>query len=231
MPENGFPSDDHLCERCGYALRGLSSDQSCPECGNGVGESDPALRTGLAWQNRISPIAWLATCWAIVARPTRSYRRLRIGDDRGRRRDRCFLAIWALLIGLTWGLSRLDRGWEMAIDWGLGAAFGVVFLTYIEAFGVAYFSRKRGWRVPWPLAERVACYAAIGWVPAAIILWKLNDLILDGSIKHWWPQQLGPWTLRTEVLVLTLAGGIGILWFETLVWLGVRQVRYANQPA
>ncbi len=141
------------------------------------------------------------------------------------------MAIWALLIGLTWGLSRLDRGWEMAIDWGLGAAFGVVFLTYIEAFGVAYFSRKRGWRVPWPLAERVACYAAIGWVPAAIILWKLNDLILDGSIKHWWPQQLGPWTLRTEVLVLTLAGGIGILWFETLVWLGVRQVRYANQPA
>jgi hypothetical protein len=33
-----------------------------------------------------------------------------------------------------------------------------------------------------------------------------------------------------DLILAGIGGGLAILWFETLVWLGVRQVKFANRP-
>ncbi len=105
---------------------------------------------------------------------------------------------------------------------------GIVALTYIEALGVTYFSRRRGWRVPWKLAERLVCYASIGWVPAAIIMGITMGFYADGRLDRWMSGLLGVWGPWQSLELLVLIGAVALLGFEMLVWVGVRQTRYAN---
>src|SRR5262249_5559751 len=110
------------------------------------------------------------------------------------------------------------------------AGVAVIGMTYIEALGVSFFSRRRGWRVPWRLAERVVCYAAVGWIPATMLCVKAFMLVPSGyffRLGHRWG---GSWdTLEVFVPVIVLS--LSVLWFETLVWLGARQMRFANEES
>ncbi len=235
----GYPDEHDLCEQCGYPLRGLSADGACPECGKPIAESDPARRTGLPWQNERSVGMWLRTAAMIALRPKHGFQQLRI--DRvasvGRAADRWHLVSYACLVGALWllcfalagGLTPLRDPLlksTVATMMFAGPALAVIGLSYIEALGVAWFSRRRGWRVAFRLAERVVCYSAIGWLPAGIVcclayLWYGRHLRLP------LPTWLFPGDFR-DLFVLTLIGSVSILWFETLVWLGVREVKFAN---
>jgi hypothetical protein len=59
-------SDDVLCEKCGYNLRGLVPEERCPECGTFVTESlrRPALDQG--WRSTRYWLLWLAIVLLIV---------------------------------------------------------------------------------------------------------------------------------------------------------------------
>jgi hypothetical protein len=105
---------------------------------------------------------------------------------------------------------------------------GIVSLTYVEALGVTYFSRRRGWRVPFRLAERLVCYCAIGWLPVAIIMGVTMRFYADGRLDGWMSSLLGVWGPWQSLELLVLIGAVSLLWFETLVWVGVRQTKYAN---
>ena len=39
LDAKGQLDQDLACRRCGYNLRGLSTDGACPECGTAVGQS------------------------------------------------------------------------------------------------------------------------------------------------------------------------------------------------
>lgn len=100
-------------------------------------------------------------------------------------------------------------------------------LTYIEMLGVTAFSKRRGWRVPFHLAERVCCYASVGWLPGVVLAGVGVGLLqVYGPGRPWYEHLLGlirvGWLFYGGLFVLSL------LWFETLVWIGVRQVKYAN---
>ena len=64
-----FPNRNSLCERCGYALVGLSAEGNCPECGQPIAESSPVHRTGPPWQQRMTPGSWYATIHVLVRHP------------------------------------------------------------------------------------------------------------------------------------------------------------------
>lgn len=107
----------------------------------------------------------------------------------------------------------------------------LILLTYTEAIGVTYFARKRGWRVPFRLAERIVCYASIGWLPAMIVLPPL--IILQGQTPFLpaWASWIPLRGELTDWLLIAIVGGVASLWFESLVWLGVRRLRFANARA
>ena len=226
-PQDLFPSSDSLCENCGYQLQGLKIDQTCPECGDPINNSTPSHRPGLPWQNKISVNTWWSTCAQMLIKPGKSFRRLKIG--RSNFSDRIFLGTFvfglAITVVLAFWWENLRRPWL----WGVIVATGIPAATYIEILGVTFFSWKQGWRVPFELAERVACYASIGWVPAIFVLASAQWLAEWGLIERWWNPQWGMYTPWIDAILSVILLGISVFWFELLVWLGIRKVRFANK--
>ncbi len=175
--------------------------------------------------------SWLKTSARMVAGPGAGYRQLRVGGSNFR--DRLYLASFVVGLGLAvWlGLRSYGVGLRQARLWFVIVITGVPVATYTEALGVAFFSRRaRGWRVPFELAERVACYAAVGWVPAILLMTVAQVLVDRGYVLDWWNPAWGRYTLLTDVILSSVLFGVSILWFEMLVWLGIRKVRFANVP-
>ena len=226
----GFPDRDSLCEACGYPLRGVGLDQVCPECGRAVGDSDPAHRKGLPWQNAMGVVPWLRTLCLTGLRPNYGFGLLRVDQPSEFQNfsDRMYLGSFAVLIGILWACIWWFAGLGHVWRWSAAAVLVVIVMTYIEVLGVAYFSQSRGWRVSLALAERIGCYSAVGWVPAALFFEGVCILDLYGILARHWPTGWGIWDLKIRLFALTLAWGVSIMGFETLVWLGVRKVKFAN---
>ncbi|MEZ6192514.1 MAG: hypothetical protein R3C45_14660 [Phycisphaerales bacterium] len=171
----------------------------------------------------------------LMLKPRYFFRTMRI--DGTNHTARLFLLLIASLVGLIWAYmvwARLLPSWSrrpsvmVALVGGELVFVSVIVLTYVEALGVTYFSRRRGWRVPFRLAERLVCYCAIGWVPVAIIMGITMRFYADGRLDGWMSSLLGVWGPWQSLELLVLIGAVSLLWFETLVWIGVRQTKYAN---
>ena len=205
-------------------------DGSCPECGLSVRESDPIHRTGLPWQNHMSPVTWLTTVALLTTHPWRSFRSMRLHGPS--LHDRLFLLILMVLLTLAWGgvwmsFDHSGAGWVWAVVVGVA----MLVMTYIEVGGVTFVTWRRGWPVGWRKAERVACYAAIAWVPAAAGWCDLGIAVARGWMgPQWAAPALIPLLDRYQPLLAALLLAGPMLGFEALVWLGVRQVRYGNVP-
>lgn len=217
-----FPREDDLCESCGYPLRGVAATGFCPECGAAVEASDPRRRPGLPWQNRRSAGALLHTAAQVFFRPRRAFRQARVHDPR--LPARLYLltlataasALWAGTAALTTRPNALGL-----VGGAILVGHAVIVLTYVEALGLAWIGRQRGWRTPLAVTETVACYAAVGWLPAVLIARALLGLLALAPPRVW----LDPAYL--PALGVTVAA-IAMFAFEIYVFIGVRQVRYAN---
>lgn len=227
-----FPNDDTLCEACGYPMKGLTAEGMCPECGAAVKESSPAVRIGLPWQHEGSLRSFIKTVWMVAAQPRQSFRKLDLGP--ATRRDDAFLFIFALGLGVIaavlWQFTTYSGRWGSPLPWlwGASTSIAIVVLTWTEAAGLTYFSKRHGWRVPWRVAQRVAAFSAVGWVPGVAALFVLMVVNERGIIRAGMPPN---WQVMWDFVnlpVFVAVMGVSIMWFETLVWLGVRQVRYGN---
>jgi predicted RNA-binding Zn-ribbon protein involved in translation (DUF1610 family) len=226
-----FPIEGDVCERCGYPLHGVAREAVCPECGQSVERSDPGRRVGLPWQNRSTPGGYLATVTRLVLRGQRSFDVLRLGG--GLLRERVFLLINAALCGavalLLWRAAGYTGGGWLALMMAGGAAG----MTYVEAAGVAYVGRRDGWRLGWREAERVACYASVGWPPAGAVIAKVlivqEEHMRTGFWPRWWPQAWFPASVSSDVIAVAVIACGAVMGFELLVWLGVQRVRYGNR--
>ena len=224
-----FPSSDTLCEDCGYPLKGLQAEGDCPECGLSIQASAPTIRTGPAWQDRPGAQAGFNVLIAITLNPKHFFRTMRV--DGSNRNARLFVSMIAGGIGLGWFIGsqwgyRLDTA--TAVLHAVIVTASVIGLSYIEAVGVVFFSRKRGWRVPMRLAERIVCYCSLAWVPAAGVMGVMLMLHDRGLIDRAMTGLLGTWQTWQSIGLMVLVGAVAMLWFEVLVWLGVRQTRHAN---
>lgn len=232
-----FPTDDALCEQCGYPLKGLTSDAVCPECGYAVAESAPAKRTIDFAGPWLTLNLQLRMMHLFFFHPKQSFRSLVVSRENLVSEQYLFRA--SFLAGLILSaivylgsafiitpryhtISLLSAMWLFVLT-----AIGVSLLTFIEMMGVTAFSRRRGWRVPFPLAMRICCLASVGWLPGSVFaglgIWMIQAF---GVGRPWFDHLFG--LVRVGWLVYGGLFVISFLWFETLVWIGVRQVRYAN---
>jgi len=238
-----FPGEDDLCESCGYPIKGLAPDGDCPECGSPVDASHPKHRTESA--------GYCKTVLRIATKPKPTFRAMRLCGDM--RRARWFLFVNSLLAATVFSVFLLGPvtvvesvarllthpdglhvpSIEDAIFGWPSVLVAVPILTYIEVLGVTWFSRKRGWRVPLRHAERVACYASVGWLPGAAVLGVVMNLSQSWAIENLWAALGGNPVYGPDASwgAVFLAGVAAMLGFETLVWVGVRQVKFANTRA
>lgn len=148
---------------------------------------------------------------------------------------------WSASLGAIYGTAILWAGglWQATVHWHgyslvqlfisyFAIVAAVYLLTYIEMIGVTAFSKRRGWRVSFPLAERVCCFVSVGWLPGVMISAIGFSLLQEYAAgQPWFEQPLG--LVRVRWLFYAALFVLSLLWFETLVWIGVRQVRYANR--
>lgn len=230
MSDEAFPRDADRCEQCGYPLQGLSRDGECPECGQAIDASDPAHRVGLGWQRRMTPLGWLIAVRSLAFSPNQTYRKLTLGGPL--LPARLFLGTVLIFVFAWWWavyhLAELGGG----LLWA-GVATGVALaMTYIEAAGVTFVSKREGWSMRWRDAERVACYASVGWAPAAVIMSKVNLIqqhhMNTGVWPRWWPQAWFEPSIFSDIITLALIGCLAIMGFEWLVWFGIKRIRYGN---
>lgn len=236
-PTHLFPNEDSLCEACGYPIKGLSIDTACPECGLVLRESSPDRRTLQFTSVWLGFVMYWRLVGMFLFRPTAAYRSLSVTGKSLVPEQ--FLFRTSLLAGLIIS-AILYLGSDFIIPPRyhtipfqsmlivfVVSAIGINALTLVEMLGVTAFSGRRGWRVPFPLAQRVCCFASVGWLPGALImgvgLWMIQAY---GVGRPWFDHLMG--LIRVGWLVYAALFVVSLLWFETLVWLGVRQVRYAN---
>jgi len=177
---------------------------------------------------RTGPGTVKQTLFSLVVRPKVFFRTMRVGVSNTTAR-RFMLGVLSF-IGISWLVVFQSRVMA-ALTHAIILIASLYLLTYIEAVGVVFFSRKRRWRVPFRLAERLVCYASIGWIPTAWVMGLAWVLYRGSDINRWMYQLLGVWGPWQSVELLILIGAVSMMWFEVLVWVGVRQTKYANSHA
>jgi hypothetical protein len=225
-----------LCETCGYALAGLDADSACPECGTPVAESLPDRRPGSAWQRR-GRRAWGRTMLDYLNRPREEFRGLTIERRRSLRLLVTSTLVAAIVAALPWAVLALlmtsrepkDAFVVFLIALSVAGLGWCVLLgaSWIESVGIRFFGRRRGWRVTRDVAAAVCGHAAVGWVAGAVFV-----LIAAGvaGVVGFTDREGARAGVRVMITGWALGALIGLVWFEILVYRGVRQCRFANPP-
>jgi len=140
---------------------------------------------------------------------------------------------WALLVvSVTPGIfyavassSALDA-LIILIAMPIPASLAMCVLILIEQSGARFFGTKREWRITHEVAATVVWISSIAWILSAIGVGLVGGLFSRGII----PKQnvIGP--VSVYAIALFLGFLPGLLWFETLVWIGMQKLRFANIP-
>lgn len=249
------PRETLLCEACGYSIEQLPVHAACPECGEPTMNSLPEFRTGSPFQQRPRLFTWWTTNWHVLRHPRTLFRHIRIEKKTGtqlllanlliaaifmvdpwvavaigdpaRNFNNAPLPIWLLVYGSTWIAEVL-----------LGALV-LLLLTRLEWYGMRFIANRRGWRLTPHAAWQVCCHASIGWLFVGLI--PLLGMAWIYIFANWFGKSPTgmlhiqgitarpiPWLQVVQFGVLALGFLAGMLIFETLVYLGVRQCKFAN---
>lgn len=216
-----------LCERCGYHLKGLKRADTCPECGTPVAESLPSNRIVEPWHTRATFLTSLHIAPRMLKHPVRYWDTLPLWQDRPEMLivDGCVLSGAVLIAGIvaaSAAVSLLDPSiWSGLIGAAVIAPLPMVIvyitLSAIEMVGLRVVSWRHRWRDGGLRARVVVANAAFAWSVASLLT----------------PFGFAMGAAAGDSLALpgALAGFfLGLLAFETLVYIGMRRLRYANPP-
>lgn len=181
-----------------------------------------------------------------IRSPWRMYGQVRVDEQSARRLEAESIAWAGSLLALLVGFRALIAAMHASPGIGTTILVGVIApvmgfvlfvlillgLTAIERSGIRVFGRLHHRRITRAVAETIVAHAAIGWIVAALLTWAGWAL---GSGVAWLAQRevWATWELTlTAHYWMPIAGFlIGLLWFESLVYVGVRRMRFANTSA
>ncbi|MCA9293699.1 MAG: hypothetical protein KDA20_07795 [Phycisphaerales bacterium] len=223
-----------LCERCGYDLTGTPRDGKCAECGTPVGESLPGRRIGTPFQQRTDPVTFVRTMWLLARRPRGVWDAV-LPERWHSGLFGFFCAVtasvfaWLGLANTAWGRPLRDPGADAAFLC-MSAATCLV-LTYIEMLGLRLIGRKNGWRITQEVSQAVCGHACVGWIVAGALVavgWQLGARLPAAPLVNNTPSWMNPIVTSLQFVLPGVGFFVGMMVFETLAYIGVRKLRWAN---
>lgn len=231
-------------------MDGLDDDGACPECGKPIRESVPRRRVGTPWQQRWGFDDWVLTVWLVMRHPRGVWERVQVRSETWWRvRAFNLVSINCLVAAMVPGVLMLAPGVGGRDD---GAAVALVLLgpilffpilwgaTWMEVRGIRFFGKQRGWRVDKDVAWAVCSHASCAWWVAGVgvyVAMRLHtwlDPLIDkllatplGALLPVNPLVPAVWWLGKAAVGFVA----GMLVFESIVYFGVRSMRFANRGA
>lgn len=246
-----------LCERCGYSIEGLPASTNCPECAEPVAASLPESRPGSAWQRSRGAAAWGRTVLDLLRRPGRTIRSVRIEAERSARFRRVNVLLAAAILtvvpaltyavqtvrhqapysvrDLTWPWAESALRWAglaiVLLVWWAGLTLALSLMTSVETWGIRTFGRVHGKRITRTVARTITAHATAGWVAAAVFVsggFALGMLLYEVT-NHRNVEPFRGVMMLSPIWMPTILGLIGLLAFESIVYLGVLRCKFANR--
>jgi hypothetical protein len=196
----------------------------------------------------------MRSSWLAVRHPRVFFRQIRIEPRHARSLLALNLAIAAAAMVAPWTgtfigdparAARGVGGWRepmtmLITSMAEVALVGIVLLllTWIEKRGIRFFAARRDWRLTNAAALQICAHASIGWIVcgtgSVLFLATLFAIARTFGIAPNGSFDLRPYvdvTLHwSQTIALLGLGGsyfVGMLVFELLVYVGVRECRYA----
>ncbi|MEM9082234.1 MAG: hypothetical protein AAGB34_01465 [Planctomycetota bacterium] len=231
------------CEQCGYPLEGIHRAAACPECGFAIEESHPEHRIGTNFQRRLDPVAWLQTALISLLRPSRVWRVARIDARLSAAFGLATIAVAAGVYACTFGTSGRLGSSFWVVSWTISFAVTVaalVLLTLIEAGGLRFFGRRKGFPVSGAHAITMTSLATGGWLVGAMISgigWRVAQTMPATALIEAGPNtpafirdNFPPSAYYAETWILVLGWLIGFALFEIWSYRAFLALKYANLP-
>ncbi len=238
MGARAHADDDFLCGRCGYELNGLARDRVCPECARPIEASHPDARVGTSWQ-RGERLGYVKTLRAGLARPRRMFDVCRIDAASVQVLKWLHFSLAAavmsgahVMAAMMWGRQHVAEILLVAAVLLLpGLWLLLALLSEVERRGIMLWGRAGGRRINAAVASTIVAHASAGWVAASVLVFAGTLL---GAHLFWLSETRAGFTAYDLYVAPAIGPGVGaflgLLWFEILVYVGVRRCQYANPP-
>jgi len=233
---------DPLCEECGYDLRMAEMDGRCPECGKLVAESlSDDSRQRLSWETQPSLLN-VSGVMTILRHILLSPRAMFFGmlTRAHQAQAQRWLLLWVTVVGmiaywsspatvLTGAIELTYRvfvgGIALAVVWAVLA----LMMVGIETAGITAFARWRGHKIEVASAAKVTAYTS-----PLLVVWVILGSVQILGMLYWYSQNYSRvYGIRMEQFVFTLSTAVahigGLLWFELVVYRGVRAIQFARR--
>jgi positive regulator of sigma E activity len=232
-------TDEHtlLCEQCGYVIEGLDTESQCPECGTPIAESLRGDYPGSPWQHRFEFSGIVRSWYLILRRPLRQARALRVNQHESLAMTWLVNFLGAILITPATIIFLI----AISIDSGFFANNVIMVLAYtLVAMGywilassyaslasprVQLIARWRHQRLTLPAARTAVAYASIGLTLAPIII-SASLVLISGLVVL---DADTPIVAQVLSLVWLLSFPASVVYFEVLLWIACRRLRYRNR--
>lgn len=213
-----------LCERCGYPVGSLPRSLACPECGYAIEMSHPDHRRGSPWQRNPGVRGYLRTGIESMRHPIAGW------SDVAVERTASSALLWlhaavaaAIFPGLALFLvATSNSAAPVAVFAALIWFAGLLLLSTIETVGVRVIGRVKRVRISRDVVYSIVGHAGSGWIIGAVI---------GVGMMFFMPRDQWTMSLRWAGISAGVAAGTGLFCFETLTWLGMRKMKYANAAA
>ena len=185
--------------------------------------------------------------WLVLVHPVRMVRVIAIDAGRVRRLQALNVAAASVVVGVCFGyaqsrfhlleslgLLRASEGVQITLVGVLAtiATFALISgLTAVERLGIRFFGRVHKARVTECIARALTTHASAAWLAGAVLFaagLAVGTRVHEGTMGQNVGASRGLMMLSPALLAM-LGGFFGMLWFETIVYLGLRRCRFANR--